>query len=303
MYDYGGGGGWGDPLDRDPQAVLDDVLDEYVSVGAATREYGVVLRGSLEATIVCRFNDLADVEEAFARYPEQIAAVIVEPIAHNSPGIMPAPGFLEGLRAVCDREGSLLVFDEVITGIRHDLGGAQKLLGVTPDLATFGKAIANGYPLAAVAGRRRHMERFNTTADGDVHFGGTYNGGTVGVEAALATLRHLEANPVHEHVFRLGERMRDGLTRIGHDAGIPVVASGFGSLFVLLFMDGPLNDFGDVARNDAALFGRYRRELIARGVFEMPESLGRSHISAAHTDDDVDRSLEAAQDALRAALR
>jgi glutamate-1-semialdehyde 2,1-aminomutase len=277
----------------------DSVLVDTVTPGPGSAG---MLQASVDATIVCRFNDLDDVEQAFARNPEQIAAVVVEPIAHNSPGIMPAPGFLEGLRAVCDREETLLVFDEVITGVRHHLGGAQKILGVTPDLATFGKAIANGYPLAAVAGRRAHMERFNTTATGDVHFGGTYNGGTVGVEAALATLQHLERHPVHDHVYRLGERMREGLREIGAEAGIPVLASGYGSLFVLLFMEGPLNDFTDVLRNDAKLFGRYRRELVARGIFEMPESLGRSHISAAHTDDDVDRSLEAARDALRAAL-
>jgi glutamate-1-semialdehyde 2,1-aminomutase len=276
---------------------------DSVLVGTTVRGPGSagMLQASIDATIVCRFNDLEDVERAFR--DDSIAAVIVEPIAHNSPGIMPAPGFLEGLRALCDEHGSLLIFDEVITGVRHHLGGAQAILGVTPDLATFGKAIANGYPLAAVAGRREHMERFNTTAHGDVHFGGTYNGGTVGVEAALATLRHLERNLVHEHVYRLGDRMRAGLHAIGEEAGVPVVASGYGSLFVLLFMEGPLRDFDDVLRNDAALFGRYRRELIGRGIFEMPESLGRSHISAAHTDEDVDRSLDAARDALRAALR
>jgi glutamate-1-semialdehyde 2,1-aminomutase len=277
---------------------------DSVLVGTLVRGPGSagMLQASVDATIVCRFNDLAEVEDAFARNADRIAAVIVEPIGHNSPGIMPRPGFLEGLRDLCDREGSLLIFDEVITGVRHHLGGAQAILGVTPDLATFGKAIANGFPIAAVAGRRAHMERFNTTAAGDVHFGGTFNGGAVGVETALATLRHLERKPVHEHVYRLGDRMREGLTKIGEEAGIPVLASGYGSLFVLLFMEGPLENFEDVERNDAGLFGRYRRELVARGVFEMPESLGRSHISAAHTDDDVDRSLEAARDALRAAL-
>jgi len=146
------------------------------------------------------------------------------------------------------------------------------------------------------------MERFNTTAAGDVHFGGTYNGNAISVEAALATIEQLERHDVHAHVFRLGERMRGGLEAIGAEAGIPVVAGGFGSLFVLCFMEGPLRSYEDVLRNDTALFGRYRRELVARGVFEMPESLGRSHISAAHGDDDVDRSLEAARDALRAAL-
>jgi glutamate-1-semialdehyde 2,1-aminomutase len=107
---------------------------------------------------------------------------------------------------------------------------------------------------------------------------------------------------VHEHIFRLGARMRSGLEAIGAEAGVPVLASGYGSLFVLCFMEGPMRSYEDVLRNDTALFGRYRRELVARGIFEMPESLGRSHISAAHSDDDVDRSLEAARDALRAAL-
>ena len=107
---------------------------------------------------------------------------------------------------------------------------------------------------------------------------------------------------MHEHIFRLGARMRSGLEAIGAEAGVPVLASGYGSLFVLCFMEGPLRSYEDVLRNDTALFGRYRRELVTRGIFEMPESLGRSHISAAHSDDDVDRSLEAARDALRAAL-
>jgi glutamate-1-semialdehyde 2,1-aminomutase len=124
----------------------------------------------------------------------------------------------------------------------------------------------------------------------------------VGVEAALATIAELEDGTIHERVFRLGLRMRDGLEEIARRAGIPAVVGGFGSLFVLCFMEGPLRSYEDVLRNDTELFLRYRRELVARGVFEMPESLGRSHISAAHTDDDVDRSLEAAEGALRAAL-
>jgi glutamate-1-semialdehyde 2,1-aminomutase len=170
-------------------------------------------------------------------------------------------------------------------------------------VTTLGKAIANGFPIAAVCGSAEYMDRFNTTRDGDVHFGGTFNGNAVSVEAALATIEYLEDHDAHRHVYRLGERMRSGLEAIGAEAGIPVVAGGYGSLFVLLFMEGPLRSYEDVLRNDAELFGRYRRELVARGIFEMPESLGRSHISAAHTDDDVDRSLEAAREALRAALR
>jgi glutamate-1-semialdehyde 2,1-aminomutase len=146
------------------------------------------------------------------------------------------------------------------------------------------------------------MERYNTHPQGDVHFGGTFNGNAVAVEAGLATIDQLEDGTVHERIFALGERMRDGLREIADRAGIPAVVGGFGSLFVLCFMDGPLETYEDALRNDSELFMRYRRELIARGIFEMPESLGRSHISASHTEDDVDRSLAAAEEALAAAL-
>jgi glutamate-1-semialdehyde 2,1-aminomutase len=282
--------------------VLRNVLSPPELVGRRDPGSKGMLEAAVDATLVCRFNDLEDVERTFAGQPDRIAAVVVEPVAHNSPGILPEPGFLEGLRTLCDREGALLVFDEVITGFRHHIGGFQALSGVMPDLTTLGKAMANGFPIAAVAGRRAHMERYTTNPDGDVHYGGTYNGNAAGVEAAIATIEELRDGRVHEHVFRLGERMRDGLREIAARAGVPAVVGGFGSLFVLCFMEGPLRSYDDVLRNDTRRFLKYRRELVARGIFEMPESLGRSHISAAHTDDDVDRSLEAAEEALAAAL-
>jgi glutamate-1-semialdehyde 2,1-aminomutase len=282
--------------------VLRNVLSTPEMVGRRDPHSKGMLEAAVDATLVCRFNGLEDVHTTFARHAHDIAAVIVEPIAHNAPGLLPRPGFLEGLRAACDEHGALLIFDEVITGFRHHIGGYQAIAGVLPDLTTFGKAIANGYPLAAVGGRRELMERYTTTTHGDVHYGGTYNGNAVAVAAGVATIERLEDGSVHEHVFRLGRRMRDGLEEIGARAGIPVTVGGFGSLFVLCFMEGPLETYEDVLRNDTELFMRYRRELVARGVFEMPESLGRSHIGAAHTDDDVDRSLEAAEEALAAAL-
>jgi glutamate-1-semialdehyde 2,1-aminomutase len=282
--------------------VLRNVLSAPDGVGRRDPHSAGMLGAAVDATLVCRFNDLDDVERTFAAHADRIAAVIVEPVAHNSPGLLPVPGFLEGLRALCDREGALLIFDEVITGFRHHIGGYQAICDVRPDLTTLGKAIANGFPIAAIGGPARYLERFTTNPAGDVHYGGTYNGNAVGVEAALATIAELEDGSVHEHVFRLGARMREGLAEIAGQAGVPAVVGGFGSLFVLCFMEGPLRSYEDVLRNDTELFLRYRRELVARGVFEMPESLGRSHISAAHTDDDVDRSLAAAEEALRAAL-
>jgi glutamate-1-semialdehyde 2,1-aminomutase len=281
--------------------VLRNVMSSAERVGRRDPHSAGMLAAAVDATLVCRYNDLEDVAAAFARHDGQIAAVIVEPIAHNSPGLLPAPGFLEGLRALCDRTGALLIFDEVITGFRHHIGGFQAIAGVLPDLTTMGKAIANGFPLAAIGGRREHMERYNTTAHGDVHFGGTYNGNTVAVEAGLATIEQLEDGRVHEHIHALGARMRAGLTEIAARVGVPAVVGGYGSLFVLCFMDGPLTSYDDVLRNDTDLFMRYRRELIKRGIFEMPESLGRSHISAAHTTDDIDHTLTTAEHALRAA--
>jgi glutamate-1-semialdehyde 2,1-aminomutase len=282
--------------------VLRNVLSRPEGVGRRDPHSAGMLEAAIDATLVCRYNDLDDVTATLEGHGEDVAAIIVEPVAHNSPGLLPRPGFLEGLRALCDATGALLIFDEVITGFRHALGGYQSLCGVHPDLTTMGKAIANGFPLAAIGGRREYMERLNTTADGDVHFGGTYNGNAAAVEAGLATIEQLEDGRVHEHVFALGERMRSGLAEIAARVGVPAVVGGFGSLFVLCFMDGPLETYEDVLRNDDALFGRYRRELIKRGVFEMPESLGRSHIGASHTTEDIDRSLEAAEESLRAAV-
>jgi glutamate-1-semialdehyde 2,1-aminomutase len=282
--------------------VLMNVLSPAEMVGRKDPQSKGMLRAAVDATLVCRFNDLDDVRATLDRYEDEVAAVILEPIAHNSPGLVPKPEFLSGLRELCDAHGTVLIFDEVISGFRHGLGGYQAVAGVLPDLTTFGKAIANGYPLAAIGGRRELMERFTTHPRGDVHYGGTYNGNAVAVTAGLATIEQLEDGRVHEHVFRLGARMRAGLEEIGRRAGVPTTVGGFGSLFVLCFMEGPLETYEDVLRNDTDLFMRYRRELIARGIFEMPESLGRSHISAAHTDDDIDRSLDAAEAALAAAL-
>jgi glutamate-1-semialdehyde 2,1-aminomutase len=280
--------------------LLMNVVTEPSMLGKRDPASAGMLRAAVEATDPCRFNDLDDVERHLAR--EDVAALIIEPAAHNSPGILPVPGFLEGLRSLCDRYGTVLIFDEVITGFRHGLGGYQAIAGVTPDLTTMGKAIANGYPLAVVGGKAEIMDRYNTHPDGDVQFGGTYNGNGIGVAAALATIAELEAAPVHEHIFRLGDRMREGLAKIGDAAGIPYVVSGYGSLFILLFMEGPLLSFDDAVRGDSQMFVRYREELIKRGVFEEPLSYGRSHISYSHTDEDIDRSLEIAEEALRATL-
>jgi glutamate-1-semialdehyde 2,1-aminomutase len=157
----------------------------------------------LAHTLVCDFNDLDGVEQALAAHAGDVAAIILEPIAHNVGCILPRPGFLQGLRELAAAHDAVLIFDEVITGFRHHLGGYQAICGVTPDLTALGKAMANGFPIAAVCGRPEIMDHFSTRAGGDACFAGTYNGNAIGCAAALATIEVLEREPVHDHVFRL----------------------------------------------------------------------------------------------------
>jgi glutamate-1-semialdehyde 2,1-aminomutase len=254
---------------------------------------------AISQTVVCDFNSLEDVERAVKSHPDQVAAIIVEPIPHNIGCVLPQPGFLEGLREITKREGIILIFDEVITGFRHSLGGYQKLCGVTPDLTTLGKAMANGYPIAAVCGKRELMDRFNTREGGDVFFAGTYNGHPVGCAAALATIEVMEKEPVHEEIFRLGEKMRKGLGDIISRLKLPATVAGFGSVFLTYFMEGPVHSYRDLLRNNQSLTLAYRRQLIERGIFKLPLNLKRNHISFSHRDEHIERTLQVAEDVLK----
>lgn len=250
-------------------------------------------------TLVCTYNSLEEVQQALDANRDQVAAVIVEPVAHNMRCVLPRPGFLEGLRALAKAHGTLMIFDEVITGFRHHLGGYQTLCGVRPDLATFGKAIANGFPLAAIAGRADVMDHFNTREGGDTCFAGTYHGHPAALAAALATVEILENHPVHDRIFALGERLRRGLAGIHERLGTGAIVTGFGSVFVTYFAPGPIENYADALRNDAERFLDYRRRMIERGVFLMPTNLKRGHIGFSHTEEDIDWTLQIAEDVLR----
>jgi len=254
-------------------------------------------KGSLgevtDATDVLPFNDATAVEELFARQGPEIAAVIVEPIPHNVGALLPRDGFLETLRALCSAHGAVLIFDEVITGFRHGLGGYQAICGVTPDLTTLGKAMANGYPIGALGGRRDLMEHFSTTPGHPVFFAGTYNGHPAMAAAALATISKLEQEPVHEHLFALGESVRTGLRQALGTLDVPHVVTGFGSVWVTYFMEGPADTYTDLLRNNVDLFVGYRHLLREHGIFELPLNLKRNHMSYAHTTSDAERVVEA----------
>jgi glutamate-1-semialdehyde 2,1-aminomutase len=253
---------------------------------------------ALENTLVCEFNNLDDVERTLAQHRGEVAAIILEPIPHNMGSVLPRPEFLPGLRDLCATHGTVLIFDEVITGFRHHLGGYQALCGVTPDLTTLGKSIANGFALAAVCGKAEIMDHFSTRPGGDTFFAGTYNGNPIGCAAALATIEILEYEPVHRHVFRLGERLRQGLAEIHQRLGVRATVAGFGSVFLTYFMEGPIESYTDLLRNDAGRFVEYRRRMIERGIFKMPVNLKRNHVSYSHSDAHIDRTLEVAEDVL-----
>ncbi len=279
--------------------VLRNVISPADKIGKLDPGSAGMLPEILENTLVCAFNDLADVEKALVAYRGQVAAIILEPIPHNIGCVLPLPGFLEGLRKLATAHGTVLIFDEVITGFRHHLGGYQSICCVTPDLTTLGKAMANGFPIAALCGKAEIMDRFNTRPGGDTFFAGTFNGNAVACAAALATVEILEREPVHQHVFRLGERLRQGLRKIHARLGVKATVGGFGSVFLTYFMEGPIENYSHLLANDAGRFVDYRRRLIERGIFKMPMNLKRNHVSYSHTEAHVDRTLQACEDVLK----
>lgn len=270
-------------------------------ISPAERAYGWdpnsagILEDALSHTLIAEFNDLDSVQRLFSRYGDDIAAVILEPVPHNVGALLPEQSFLEGLRALTRAYGSLLIFDEVITGFRHALGGYQELCGVTPDLTTFGKAMGNGVGVAGLAGSHEVMSNFSS-AGGSVMLAGTFNGNATSMAAAIATITVL-ADPgvgFYEHVRRLGDRMRAGLSSITQELGIPAVVTGLGSVFVTYFLDGEVRGYRDLLRNDDHAYATFHRRMIDAGFLMYPMALKRNHISLAHTEADIDRTLEAA---------
>lgn len=252
-------------------------------------------------TYVVQFNDLAAAEQVLSS--QDIAVLMLEPILQNVGIVKPEPGYLEGLRELCDRYGTVLVFDEVKTGFRHALGGYQSLAGVRPDLSTFGKAIANGYPLGVIGGKREIMAH---AADPDpkkrVLIAGTYNGHPVPVAAAIATLEKLRSRgeEIYGHTDALGAQMEEGLKSVFADAGYPVTIVRQRSAFAVYFMDHAPKNWLDVATNhDMARDRTYRSRLIENGIFHFPIPTKQGSISFAHTAEDIAKTLEVTERVVR----
>ena len=242
---------------------------------------------------VVEFNDLSAVEMVLSN--SDVAAFILEPILQNVGIIKPEPGYLQGVRKLCDRYGTVLIFDEVKTGFRHGLGGYQNVAGVTPDLSIFGKAVANGYPMGVVGGKESVM-RYCTDSDVSrrVMVAGTYNGHPLVVAAAIATLgklRNREAE-IYGKLDTLGQQMESGLEQIFHSKNYPTTVVRQGSAFVVYFMDHAPVNWRDIAiHNDAAYDVGYRKSLIENGVFHFPVTTKQGSISFAHSEADIDQTL------------
>jgi glutamate-1-semialdehyde 2,1-aminomutase len=278
-------------------AVLMNVISSPEKIGHKDPLSLGMLPEVVQQTLILPFNDIEAIAETLQQRGDEIAAVIVEVIPHNIGCVLPRPEFLAALRELTRAHDVVLIFDEVITGFRHSLGGYQAISGVTPDLSTFAKAMANGYPIAALTGRAEFMDRFGP--GGGVMFAGTYNGHPVGVSAALATIAALEDGSIHRHCFDLARQAAAGIQQISDELGIPMNVVVFGSVFVPYFMQGPIESYTDLLRNNNARDMWFRRTMCEHGIFMLPTALKRNHVSAAHTQSDIDRTVETARQVLR----
>jgi len=254
-------------------------------------------------TLVIPYNDLAATEAALDAHTGRVACVIVEPVAANMGVVPPAPEFLAGLRAACDRTGALLLFDEVITGFRLSSGGAQQRYGVRPDLTVLGKVIGGGLPVGAYGGPRALMER--VAPAGDVYQAGTLSGNPLAMAAGIATLAALDA-AAYERLEQLGARLetglRDAIAQLGGTADAHSSVARVGSALTLFFRATPPRDYAEARQSDAAAFARFHRGMLARGVHLPPSQFEAWFVSLAHDDAFIDRTVEAAADALATAL-
>jgi glutamate-1-semialdehyde 2,1-aminomutase len=247
-----------------------------------------------ENTLVAPFNDDEITEKLVARHGNELAAIFIEPVAHSCGCLLMKPGFLKFLRQVCDTYGCLLVFDEIITGFRHGLEGAGAQQGVYPDIAAFGKAIANGFVIAALTGRNKVMSMLGP--EGPVFFSGTFNGHLLSVAACQKTIEIMQTEPVHEKLFRLGKMAADGINKAIRESGIKAVCYNYGSIWCVYFTVDKVENYRDIvhfaATKDSRIDRAYQAHLLNNGIYLQPNYTNRAFISYAHTEDDIQKTID-----------
>jgi glutamate-1-semialdehyde 2,1-aminomutase len=246
-------------------------------------------------TLTAPFNDLAAVRSLLAENPGAIAAIIVEPVAGNMGVVPPEPGFLAGLRTACDEAGTLLIFDEVMTGFRVHPGGAQARYGVTPDLSALGKVIGGGLPVGAYGGRADLMRMI--APSGPVYQAGTLSGNPLAMAAGIATLTALQQPGVWDELERRTAMLADGLGKAAKAAGVPYFGTHVGTMFCGFFTAGPVRDYATAKTSDTAMFGRFFHGMLQRGVYLAPSQYEAGFMSLAHTDAEIQQTIAAAAEA------
>jgi glutamate-1-semialdehyde 2,1-aminomutase len=246
-----------------------------------------------QETITVQYNDLAGLEQAFSAFPDQIAAVILEPVVGNAGVILPQPGYLQGLRDVTSSHGALLIFDEVMTGFRVAPGGAQEKYGVAPDLTCLGKIIGGGLPVGAFGGPARFMTQLAPT--GPVYQAGTLSGNPLAMAAGIATLEELSKPGVYERLEAATDTLVEGLVQAAREHDIAVCPKKAGSMFSLFFTDRDVTDFPSAAASDSERFKRYFHYMLEQGIYIAPSPFEAGFVSLAHSDADIRKTIDTAR--------
>ena len=247
-------------------------------------------------TLIAEYNDLGSVEELFESNKGEIAAVIVEPVPGNMGVIIPADGFLEGLRTLCTDQGALLIFDEVMSGFRVALGGAQELYGITPDLTTLGKVIGGGLPVGAYGGKDEYMSQ--VAPEGPIYQAGTLSGNPLAMAAGIATLKILQRPGTYEYLEKTAASLAEGLAEANDKLEMEISFNRVGSMFTTFFNPGPVNDFSGAKASDTTRFGAYYRGMLEEGIYLAPSQFEAAFISLAHTEEDIASTIVAHERAL-----
>jgi glutamate-1-semialdehyde 2,1-aminomutase len=272
-----------------------------VAAGSSAATLGIpnspgVTAGTAKDTLVCQYNDVGDLQRVFAEHGPRIAAVIFEPVVGNMGCVIPTPEFLKSMREMTRSYGALLICDEVMTGFRVALGGAQQLYGIDPDLTTMGKIVGGGMPLGAFGGKREIME--NILPAGKVFQAGTLSGNPIATAAGIATLRELKRQPPYERLELLSAKLADGLVSAAKAADIPHTLARVGSMMTLFFSSEHVTSWTVASRCDVGRFSRYFWGLINRGVYMPCSQYEALFVSAAHTDEDIEHTIAAARDVI-----
>lgn len=252
---------------------------------------------TVKDTLVADFNNLESVEALFKKYPDQIAAIIVEPVAGNMGVVPPLPGFLEGLRAITSREGSVLIFDEVMTGFRVHKGGAQALYDIQPDLTTLGKVIGGGLPVGAYGGKKEIMQL--VAPSGPMYQAGTLSGNPLAMSAGLAALNLIRDDECWENLDQAAGRLEAGISSAAKRAGIPVQQTRVGTMFTTFFSETKPIDWNTVKVADKVRFGKFFQKMLENGVYLAPSQFEAGFISTMHSDEVIDATVAAADIALK----